>query len=75
MTFPVAPPAVFAAMSTVGCTPMAFAVVTCSCANSVLLLTTEPVMNTPNHPMIGATSGKSGPMAASADPIVAEPPE
>ena len=54
---------------------MPCAVATCSGANSVLLLTTEPVRNTPIQPMMGANSGKIGPAAASAVPMAVEPPE
>ena len=75
ITLAVVPPAVLVPTSRAGLAPMPSAVATCSGANSVLLLTTEPVRNTPIQPMMGANSGKIGPAAASAVPMAVEPPE
>ena len=75
MTFAVVPPVVLVPTRRDGAAPMPCAVATCSGAKRVLLLTTDPVRNTPIQPITGAMSGKMGPTAASAVPMAVEPPE
>ena len=68
MSFAMTPPAVLAATKSAGLDPMIFAAVACMGANNVLLLTTDPVINTPIQPRIGDNSGKSFPVPATAFP-------
>lgn len=63
------PPAVFAANSKSEPAPICAPVTTCKWPNKALLLTTEPVMNTPIQPRTGLTNGNRSPVFANANPI------
>ena len=67
-SLPIAPPAVFAATSTFGSIPSLPATTLCTGANSVLLFTTEPVINTPIQPSTGESSGNTAPVSETASP-------
>ena len=73
--FAATPPAVLAATSRLWLTPICWAVVACRPAKSVLLFTTEPVTNTPIQPMMGESSGKTVPAAATARAMAEIMPE
>lgn len=65
--FATTPPAVLAATRRFGLAPICCAVVACRAAKRVLLLTTEPVTNTPIQPMTGERKGNMNPVFATAN--------
>ncbi len=72
---PITPPQVLAATSSAWLVPICVAVIACRWANRVLLLTTDPVMNTPSQPIAGAISGNTLPLSATLSPMLDEAPE
>ena len=68
------PPAVFAETNKDGSVPIIWPAVAWIGANNVLLLTTEPVINTPIQPKIGDSSGNTPPVVATASPSAAVKP-
>ena len=72
---PITPPAELAAASSVASRPKRPAVTTCKFPNKALADVSDPVRNTPSHPMNALKKGKSVPVAANARPCVPVAPQ